>query len=281
MASLTAVYLAGRSADLTQRCPQILIGQTERVYHKPNECLVAMASCFYSLNDHPATEMVAPNSPSPPLQVQALAPQWTSGATADHQDESRTLAAYSSCALCCCQEPGSGNIYYFIIASQHLDFHRLAPTCWRHKLDLSPSYWLDFYKRNAFDTICSIRYTRQFTFNCAAIDKTIYNAWCYLCGRSSYKKNAVNRPMSYICGINSNSIKPFIPKSDQFHISPAASPAILHHTVRRTWLFIAPSDERWLYYQFSLPPLYISLWKRVGRMYLLSLGVKPLSQLQK
>ena len=28
-------------------------------------------------------------------------------------------------------------------------------------------------------------------------------------------------------------------------------------TVWRTWLFIAYSDERWLYYQFSLPHLYI------------------------
>ena len=41
-------------------------------------------------------------------------------------------------------------------------------------------------------------------------------------------------------------------KSDQCQISPAASPEILHHTVRRTWLSIAYSDERWLYYEFSL-----------------------------
>ena len=54
-------------------------------------------------------------------------------------------------------------------------------------------------------------------------------------------------------------INPFTPKSDQCQISPAASPKILHHTVWRTWLFIVYSDERWLYYQFSLPHLYISL----------------------
>ena len=36
----------------------------------------------------------------------------------------------------------------------------------------------------------------------------------------------------------------FATESDQCQISPAASPAILHHTVRRTWLFIAYSDER-------------------------------------
>ena len=57
-------------------------------------------------------------------------------------------------------------------------------------------------------------------------------------------------------------------KSDQFRICPAASPEILHHTVRRTWLFIvAYSDERLLYFyqEFSLPHLYIS-FLRVGRM---------------
>ena len=41
------------------------------------------------------------------------------------------------------------------------------------------------------------------------------------------------------------------------------------HTVGRTQLFIADSDERRLYYQFSLPHLYISLWK-VVRMYFLN-----------
>ena len=45
--------------------------------------------------------------------------------------------------------------------------------------------------------------------------------------------------------------------SDQCQISPAASPEIFHHTVWRTWLFIAYSDERWLYYQFSPPHSYI------------------------
>ena len=36
------------------------------------------------------------------------------------------------------------------------------------------------------------------------------------------------------------------PESDQCQISPPAPPEILHHTVRRAWLFIAYSDERWL-----------------------------------
>ena len=40
------------------------------------------------------------------------------------------------------------------------------------------------------------------------------------------------------------------PKSDHFQFSPAALPEIVHHTVWRTWFFIAYSDKRWLYYQF-------------------------------
>ena len=61
-------------------------------------------------------------------------------------------------------------------------------------------------------------------------------------------------------------ISPFTPKSDQCQISPAAPAEILHHTVWTTWLFIANSDERWLYYQFSLPHLQIfplKCWENV------------------
>ena len=42
----------------------------------------------------------------------------------------------------------------------------------------------------------------------------------------------------------------FTPKKDPLPISPAAPPVILHHTVRRTWLFIAYWDKRWLHCQF-------------------------------
>ena len=68
-------------------------------------------------------------------------------------------------------------------------------------------------------------------------------------------------------------VNPFTPKSDQCQLSPAASPVILHHTVRRTWLFIAYSDERWLYYQFSLRYLNIS-FKRFRWMYFSNFGVR-------
>ena len=43
------------------------------------------------------------------------------------------------------------------------------------------------------------------------------------------------------------SLNPFTPKCDQCQLSPAASPAILHNTVWRTWLFIAYSDGKWLH----------------------------------
>ena len=48
------------------------------------------------------------------------------------------------------------------------------------------------------------------------------------------------------------SINPFTPESDQCQNSPVASQEIWHHTVWRTWLRIAYSNERWLYYKLSL-----------------------------
>ena len=67
---------------------------------------------------------------------------------------------------------------------------------------------------------------------------------------------------------------PFTPKSDQCQILHAASPEILHnmknlafhHSLR--WKMISN-----IYYQFSLPHLYISL-ERLGELYILNLGVK-------
>ena len=102
-------------------------------------------------------------------------------------------------------------------------------------------------------------------------------------------------------------VNPLTPKSDQFQISPAASPEILHHKVWRNWLFITYSDERWLYNQLycitrnitpqSMKKLafynllrwkmivqpiilhhsYLSLFK-VARMCFLNLGVKNVAE---
>ena len=47
-------------------------------------------------------------------------------------------------------------------------------------------------------------------------------------------------------------VNPFTPESDQCQNSLAASQEIWHHTVWRTWRFIAYSDVKWLYYKFSL-----------------------------
>ena len=56
-------------------------------------------------------------------------------------------------------------------------------------------------------------------------------------------------------------INPFTSESDQCQNSPAASQEIWHHTVWRTWLFIAYSDEKWLYYKFSLHHSYTRFLK--------------------
>ena len=55
------------------------------------------------------------------------------------------------------------------------------------------------------------------------------------CGLPCQKRHVVNLS-DYI-------VRPS--KSDQYQISPAPSPEISHHTIWRTWLFIAYSDERW------------------------------------
>ena len=84
------------------------------------------------------------------------------------------------------------------------------------------------------------------------------------------KRRWMTRPFNSAPSTHANSFKrksafnPFASKSDQFQISPAASPEILHQTEGRTWLFIAYSDERRISSQFSLQHLYISLLKRLG-----------------
>ena len=55
-----------------------------------------------------------------------------------------------------------------------------------------------------------------------------------------------------VVSIISQLFNPFTPESDQCQNSPVASQEIWHHTVRRAWLFIAYSDEKWLHYKFSL-----------------------------
>ena len=93
--------------------------------------------------------------------------------------------------------------------------------------------------------------------------------------RQQHQRHFIEGEQSNWPGLG-KSFNPFTPKSGQFQNSPAASPEIWRHTVWRTWLFMAYSDERWLYYQFSQPHIYISLI-RVGRMYFLNLGVRGLN----
>ena len=59
--------------------------------------------------------------------------------------------------------------------------------------------------------------------------------------------------------VENERVNPFTSKSDQFQISPAASPETPHHTVWRAWLFIAYSDETWL----STNCHYLTFWENV------------------
>ena len=97
--------------------------------------------------------------------------------------------------------------------------------------------------------------SRKFFTWAKALRKLYSTASCRNTNASAYFRVCV----FVFDGVEPVSINPCTPKGDQCQISPAASPEISHHTVWRTWLFIAYSDERWLYCQFSRPRLYISL----------------------
>ena len=90
---------------------------------------------------------------------------------------------------------------------------------------------------------------------------------CRFSGRESVSYSGINRQESFNLTLSL--------LSDQCQNSPAASQEIWHHTVWRTWLFIAYSDEKWLYYKFLLHTHTIAFWK-VGRIHFLSSGVKGL-----
>ena len=80
---------------------------------------------------------------------------------------------------------------------------------------------------------------------------SIVDSWYYselLC----FLELAQHRGNVYLMSSVMPALNPFSPESNQCQNSPAASQEIWHHTVWRTWLFIAYSDEKWLYYKFSL-----------------------------
>ena len=56
-------------------------------------------------------------------------------------------------------------------------------------------------------------------------------------------------------------VNPSTPKSDQVQISPVASPVILHHTVWRTWPFIACSDWKMILVPVLTTSLIHFSWK--------------------
>ena len=74
----------------------------------------------------------------------------------------------------------------------------------------------------------------------------MYNEWW------EFQCFSERRCMAGDDGHFARTLNPFTPESDQCQNSLAASQEIWHHTVWRTWLFIAYSDVKWLYYKFSL-----------------------------
>ena len=80
----------------------------------------------------------------------------------------------------------------------------------------------------------------------ALIKGTFYGSMCFACKwglGSLYGHLPLYEMYCYVT---------FTPKIDKFQTFYTASPKILHHTVWRTWLFMAYPDERRLYYQFLL-----------------------------
>ena len=73
-----------------------------------------------------------------------------------------------------------------------------------------------------------------FFFICGTM-REVLNFYQYWTNISPYHQYWTNANFSF---------NPFTPESDQCQISSPAPPEILHHTVRRTWLYIAYSDER-------------------------------------
>ena len=62
-----------------------------------------------------------------------------------------------------------------------------------------------------------------------------------------------------LTGISFRLYNPFTPESDQLKLFSCSLTRTITWRRWRSWLFMAYSDERWLYYQFSLPHfIYIS-----------------------
>ena len=79
------------------------------------------------------------------------------------------------------------------------------------------------------------------------------HTYYFLCQRTHSRRRNVHKKLRFSKFVmHFQPFNPFTPESDQCQNSPAASQEIWHHTVWRTWLFIAYSDEKWLYYKFSL-----------------------------
>ena len=126
----------------------------------------------------------------------------------------------------------------------------MTATFWRHRRSHSKDRrdWIWFW-----NFVLSAAYRlNQVAFSCCRFTA---------CGRTKRRLTSMittrRLQTCLLVRMAADDFNPFTPTSDQFQSSPAASPEIQHQTAWRTWLFLAYPDERWLYYQFSLPHLYI------------------------
>ena len=126
----------------------------------------------------------------------------------------------------CCSYNGQDHLFSFLEA----DFHELWLLSFLFPLQL---FFLES-KYISQKSVFEINIPRNFQR---------WNAWF------AFLSNTQNRNIIVSDHVLFN---PFTPESDQCQNSPAASQEIWHHTVWRTWLFIAYSDQKWLYYKFSL-----------------------------
>ena len=101
------------------------------------------------------------------------------------------------------------------------------------------------------------------TYGCEPHSLGVAHVRCCAFWRYMFCLRATRRE-SHFQNLSRGKSNPFIPKSDQCQNSPAASPEILHDTVRRIWLSIAYSDWKMIIVPI-VPHLYISLFKE-GRI---------------
>ena len=93
--------------------------------------------------------------------------------------------------------------------------------------------------------------------------QALHTVWCHISGGAGGEiwHWSLSGVKGLISSVKKNTRVPFNPLlrviTVKCQCQISNSPEILHRTVWRAWLFVAFSDERWWYYQFSLSHSYI------------------------